>query len=84
MGYELSGEIGRKNNHYYYYYYYFNYFKVDFVSMKTIINDINLTNRVQACDNNDDKWECFHKTIADGAIHSGLERRKSAVRNRKQ
>ena len=63
---------------------YLNYYKVDFVSLKTIINDINLTNRVQACENNDDKWECFHKTIADGVIHSGLARRKSAVRNRKQ
>ena len=81
-GYELSGEIALKNNHYYYYC--LNYFKVDFVSLKTIINDINLTNRVQACDNNDDKWECFDKTIADGVIHSGLVRRKSAARNRKQ
>ena len=46
--------------------YYLYYIKVDFVSLKTMINDINLTNRVQACDNNDDKWECFHKAIADG------------------
>ena len=41
----------------------FNYFRGDFVSLRSMINDINLTNRVQACDNINDKWDCFHKTV---------------------
>ena len=44
----------------------FNYFNGDFVSLRSMINYINLTNRVQACDNINDKWDCSHKTIADG------------------
>ena len=37
-----------------------------------MINNINLTNRVQACDNIN-KWDCFHKTIADGIGHGKEE-----------
>ena len=44
----------------------FSYFKGNFVSLRSMFMDVNLTNSVQACDNLNDKWECFHKTIADG------------------
>ena len=31
-----------------------------------MIKDVNLINCVQACESINDKWECFHETIADG------------------
>ena len=58
--------------------------KGDFASLRSIINDINLTNRVQACDNINDKWDCFRKTIADGVNHFFPAKRKSAVKDKKQ
>ena len=62
----------------------FSYFSGDFVSLRSIIKDVNQTNRVQACDNINDKWDCFHKTIQDGANVSVTVKRKSAAKNRKQ
>ena len=43
------------------------YFTDEFVSLKSVIKDVNLTNHVQGCDNINDKWDCFHIPITDGA-----------------
>ena len=56
----------------------------DFVSLRSMINDINLTNPVQDCDDINDKWDCFHKTIADCENIFVPVKRKSADRNKKQ
>ena len=45
-----------------------------------MIKDANLTNRVQACDNINDKWECFHKAIADGVDFFVPVKRKSTMK----
>ena len=60
------------------------YFKGDFTSMRSMIKDENLTNHVQACDNINDKWNCFHKTTADGENHFVPVKMESAVKNKKQ
>ena len=49
-----------------------------------MINYINLASRVQDCDDINDKWDCFHKTIADGVNLFVPEKKKSAARNKKQ
>ena len=61
-----------------------NYFKGDFVSLRLMIKDVNQTNRVQACANINDKWDCFHKTIADGVSLFVPVKRKSAAKIKKQ
>ena len=45
---------------------------------------MNLTIRVQACDNINDKWDSFHKAIANGAHLFVPVKRKSAANNKKQ
>ena len=62
----------------------FNYFKGYFVSLRSTIKDVYQTNRVQAYDIINDKWECFRKTIANVAYLSVPVNRKSAVKNKKQ
>ena len=39
---------------------------------------------VQACDNINDQWDCFHKTFADGENLFVPVSRKYAVENKKQ
>ena len=62
----------------------FNYFKGDFASLKSMINKINQTNHVQACDSINDKWDCFLKSIEDGVNLSVAVERKSAAKDKKQ
>ena len=62
----------------------FNYFKDDFVSLRSMIKDGKLTNRAQVCDNINDKWDCFHKTIADGVNLFVQIKRKSSAKNKRQ
>ena len=59
----------------------FNYVNGDFVSLRSMIKDVNLTNRVQACDNINDMWDWFHKAIANLFVPV---RGKSAANNKKQ
>ena len=61
----------------------FNYFEGNFVSLRSIIKDANLTNCVQACDTINDKWDCFHKTIADDINIFVPVKRKSSIKNKK-
>ena len=58
------------------------FFKGDFVSLKLMMKDVNLTNCVQDCDNINDKWDCFHRTIADGLNLIVPVKRKFAVKNK--
>ena len=60
----------------------FNYFKGDFVSLRSLINNVKLTDRVQACDNFNDKWDCLHKSFADGVNLFVLVKRESVVKNK--
>ena len=51
---------------------------------RSMIKDVNLTNRVEDCDNINYKWDCFHKTIVDGINLFVLVKSKSAAKNKKR